>query len=77
MHKKDYNNFARMIRSQRHQIIKARLSTTDDEKPFMDGAEKQLSIIIDELVTIFKADNDKFDADKFYSACEIEKESEK
>ena len=75
MHKKNYIDFARMVKKQRHIIAQARIEEYGKditENPvFLNGAEKQLNIIIDELVTIFKNDNPAFDVNKFLSACEI------
>lgn len=73
MHKKNYVDFARMIRTQKHKIIEGAIELKEQEQ-FFNGAEKELNIIIDELVTIFKNDNPNFDADKFLSACEIKKD---
>jgi hypothetical protein len=74
MSKRVYVNFARMIRTQKHKIIEGAIGL-GEAKQFFDGAEKELNIIIDELVTIFKNDNENFNADKFLSACEIKEES--
>ena len=79
IHKKNYVDFARMIRTQKQQIenrlVDENQIAMGDELPFLDGAQKELSIIIDELVTIFKNDNPNFNADKFISACEIKEEN--
>lgn len=73
MHKKDFVTFARMIKTQRHKIAQARIEKIDASIPvFCNGADKAIDIIVDELVQIFKSDNDKFDADKFYKACTIQ-----
>jgi hypothetical protein len=77
MHKKNYVDFARMIRTQKYKIEQERIPAQKQGsiELFFDGAEKELSIIIDELVTIFQNDNPAFDADKFLSACEIKEEN--
>lgn len=73
MSKKVINEFVRMIRSQQKRIIHTN-NTLSTGGNCDKELQEQLNIILDELVTIFKNDNPKFDADKFYSACEIEKE---
>jgi hypothetical protein len=74
MSKKTYVEFARMIRSQRQRIIHTNNTLIMTRGNCDKELQEQLNTLVDELITIFKADNLKFDADKFYSACEIEKE---
>ena len=76
MHKKVYNDFARMIRSQRHEIkYKMDTAQSEGEKLFLTGCAKMVCIMIDELVTMFQSDNPQFNPDKFIKACEINVES--
>ena len=76
MSKKDFVTFARMIRAQRHEIKhKMSVAQSDGERLFLTGCAKMVSIIIDEMCAIFASSNDKFDADKFVQACEIDTES--
>lgn len=73
MSKKDYVAFARMIRSQRHEI-KQKLADaqSEGEKLFLTGCAKAVCITVDNLCEIFKSDNANFNADKFTQACEIQ-----
>jgi hypothetical protein len=45
-----------------------------EQQIFSAGALLAIESTINELVDIFQSDNPNFNADKFYSACEIEKE---
>ena len=75
MSKRVYVDFARMIRTQKHKIAQNIELYPKSEEKFNAGAEKMLSMIIDEMITLFQSDNPNFDADKFLSACEIKEES--
>ena len=75
MHKKNYVDFVRIVRTQKHKIAQNIELYPKSEAQFNAGAEKMLSMMIDEIVILFKNDNPSFDADKFLSACEIKEES--
>ena len=74
MHKKNYVEFARIVRKHKQKIIH-----TNNTIPAMGNCDAELQEllngVIEDLVSIFQNDNPNFDADKFLSACEIKKES--
>ena len=71
IHKKIYNDFARMIRSQRHGIKHIAESMPSVPREFLNGRRIQTMIIVDSLIELFVQDNPQFNADKFIKACEI------
>ena len=74
MHKKNYVEFARIVRKHKQRIIH-----TNNTIPAMGNCDAELQEllngIIEDLVNLFQNDNPNFDADKFLSACEIKEES--
>ena len=75
MHKKVYNDFARLIRSQKHKVT---LLTPEESKyayVVQDAKNKQIDSILESLVTLFQSDNPQFNAEKFIKACTIDTES--
>ena len=70
MHKKNYVDFARIVRTQKQRIIHTN-NTIATGGNCDKELQEQLNSIIEELVILFKNDNPSFDTDKFLSACEI------
>ena len=74
MHKKNYVEFARVVRKYKQRIIH-----TNNTIPAMGNCDAELqellNNIVEDLVSIFQNDNPAFDAYKFLSACEIKEES--
>ncbi len=56
MNKKDYIEFARMLRN-------CRISNA--------GKEKAVSNLIEDLAAYFKNDDEDFDREKFFNACHV------
>ena len=73
MHKKVYNDFARMIRSQRHKALLP--YTAENQKIIVKAKCEQIDSILESLVTLFQQDNSQFNTEKFIKACEINVES--
>jgi hypothetical protein len=73
LHKKNYVEFARVVRKHKQRIIH-----TNNTIPAMGNCDAELqellNNIIEDLVELFRSDNPAFDADKFLSACEIKGE---
>lgn len=77
MHKKNYVEFARMIRKQKNKIHNDlmqpdKVPTILEQQIFSSGALLAIESTVNELVDIFQNDNPAFDVNKFLSACEIE-----
>ena len=75
MHKKNYIEFARIVRKYKQRIVHTN-NTISGVGNCDAELHELLNNITDDLVVLFKNDNPNFDEDKFMSACEI-KEQEK
>lgn len=70
MTKKDFVQFAKMIRTQRHRIIHTNNTITNGN---CDAElQEQLDTLVNELCDIFASDNSQFNRAKFIQACEID-----
>ena len=75
MHKKDFQTFARMIRTQKHRANILTPEESKNEDAIVTARIVQIGVFMYELCEIFKADNPNFDEKKFIKACTIDTES--
>ena len=76
MHKRVYNDVARIIRTQKHQIKHLQdvkmVGVSPEE---LNGRMMQIDVFMIHLSDLFQNDNSQFNAEKFMKACEIDTES--
>jgi hypothetical protein len=68
MTKKDYVRFARVLKDARANLVSGALDANASAAA-VTVVEAVIATIEDEMVTAFRADNDRFDAARFRQAC--------
>lgn len=71
MTKRDWVNFARMIRTQKQQLKHIAESAPDTSMLEIEGRRMQIDVFMVHLGELCKSDNPRFDALKFQLACEL------